>query len=85
MKEIADFARLLDCPVVALHLGFITHDRESKDYTDIVAVTRDLCDHCRNNEQDLHLETGRKRPRACSSSSRTSNATTCSSTSIRPT
>ena len=60
MKEIADFARLLDCRVVALHLGFITHDRESKDYQDIVAVTRDLCDHCRDIEQDLHLETGQE-------------------------
>ncbi|MHB0956145.1 MAG: sugar phosphate isomerase/epimerase family protein [Pirellulaceae bacterium] len=60
MKEIADFARLLGCRVVALHLGFITHDRESQDYADIVSVTRDLCDYCRNNEQDLHLETGQE-------------------------
>ena len=26
MKEIADFARLLGCDVVALHLGFVPHD-----------------------------------------------------------
>ncbi|MHB8970392.1 MAG: sugar phosphate isomerase/epimerase family protein [Pirellulaceae bacterium] len=60
MKEIADFARLLGCRVVALHLGFITHDRESADYADVVNITRDLCDHCRGNEQDLHLETGQE-------------------------
>jgi sugar phosphate isomerase/epimerase len=46
--------------VVALHLGFITHDRASGDYAEIVAVTRDLCDHCQRNGQDLHLETGQE-------------------------
>lgn len=60
MKEIADFARLLRCDVVALHLGFIAHDRESEDYAEIVAVTRDLCDHCQRNGQALHLETGQE-------------------------
>jgi len=60
MLEIADFAKLLNCGVVALHLGFITHDRQSKDYTDIVAVTRQVCEHCQQNGQDLHLETGQE-------------------------
>ncbi len=60
MKEIADFAKLLNCRVVALHLGFITHDRQSHDYADVVAVTRDVCDHCQKNGQDLHLETGQE-------------------------
>lgn len=60
MKEIADFARLLHCNVVALHLGFITHDRQSEDYAEILAVTQDLCDHCRRNGQALHLETGQE-------------------------
>ncbi len=60
MKEIADFARLLGCDVVALHLGFITHDRTSSDYRDVLAITRDICDHCAHNGQDLHLETGQE-------------------------
>ncbi len=60
MKEIADFAQLLGCPVVALHLGFITHDPTSSDYRDVIAITRDLCDHCAGNGQDLHLETGQE-------------------------
>ncbi len=60
MKEIADFARLLGCNVAALHLGFITHDRDSSDYRDVIAITRDLCDHCAGNGQDLHLETGQE-------------------------
>ncbi len=60
MKEIADFARLLDCRVVALHLGFVPHDRSQPLYKEVLAVTRDLCDHCRAAGQALHLETGQE-------------------------
>ncbi len=60
MKEIADFARQLQCEVVALHLGFVPHDRADPGYAQIVAVARGLCDHCRGNAQRLHLETGQE-------------------------
>jgi sugar phosphate isomerase/epimerase len=60
MKEIADFARRLQCDVVALHLGFVPHDKADPGYAQIVEVTRDLCDHCRRNGQWLHLETGQE-------------------------
>lgn len=60
MKEISDFAVVLGCKVVALHLGFVPHDTSSKDYQEIVGVTRDLCQHCAINSQALHLETGQE-------------------------
>ena len=60
MKEIADFARLLGVDVVALHLGFVPHDQGDSLYQEVVTVTRDLCDHCRSNGQNLHLETGQE-------------------------
>jgi sugar phosphate isomerase/epimerase len=60
MKEIADFARLLGCNVVALHLGFIPHDTADPLYGQVLAVARDVCDHCRRNGQALHLETGQE-------------------------
>ena len=60
MKEISDFARLLGVPVVALHLGFVPHDAADPLYGQILAVTRDVCDHCRGNGQALHLETGQE-------------------------
>lgn len=61
MQQIADFARRLGCSVVALHLGFIPHAAAgNREYDSIVAVTRDLCDHCRGNRQNLHLETGQE-------------------------
>ena len=60
MKEIADFAKLLGCPVVALHLGFVPHDRNEPLYREVLDVTREVCDHCRRHGQSLHLETGQE-------------------------
>ena len=60
MKEIADFALMLQCDVVALHLGFIPHDKSDPLYGEVVEVTRDILDHCKNNNQNLHLETGQE-------------------------
>lgn len=60
MKEISDFARLLGCDVVALHLGFIPHDRSDPLYQQVLGVTREVCDHARGNGQNLHLETGQE-------------------------
>ncbi|MBI3464907.1 MAG: TIM barrel protein [Planctomycetes bacterium] len=60
MQEIADFAKVLGCSVVALHLGFVPHDPNEGGYKDIVKVTQQLCDHCRGNDQALHLETGQE-------------------------
>ncbi len=60
MKEIADFAKMLGCNVVALHLGFIPHDTSDPLYAEILDVARDVCDHCRDNGQALHLETGQE-------------------------
>ena len=60
MMEISDFAKWLDCDTVALHLGFIPHDPSNEGYSEIVAVTQQLCDHCQANGQYLHLETGQE-------------------------
>lgn len=60
MIQISDFAKWLGCDTVALHLGFIPHDPAADGYSPIVDVTRKLCDHCDNNSQFLHLETGQE-------------------------
>ena len=60
MKEIADFTRLLGIDVVALHLGFVPHDTNDPLYAEVLAVTKDVCDHCAKNGQRLHLETGQE-------------------------
>ena len=58
MKEISDFSKLLKCNVIALHLGFLHHD--NGDYADVVAVTKELCEHAKANGQAVHLETGQE-------------------------
>jgi len=60
MKQISDFARLLHCDVVALHLGFVPHDRTLPEYKALVETCRDLLDHVASNGQCLHLETGQE-------------------------
>lgn len=60
MKEISDFARLLGCDVIALHLGFVPHDTTIALYQEVINVTRELCDHATKNDQHVHLETGQE-------------------------
>ncbi|MCA9134715.1 MAG: sugar phosphate isomerase/epimerase, partial [Planctomycetales bacterium] len=60
MLEISDFARLLGCDVIALHLGFVPHDTTQQLYQDVLQVTRQLCEHAAQNDQALHLETGQE-------------------------
>ena len=60
MKEISDFASLLECNVIGLHLGFIPHSDAGKPYEQILNVTRELCQHAENNGQNIHLETGQE-------------------------
>jgi len=60
MKEIADFARVLGVDAVGLHIGFVPHDPADPLFDEVVAVTREVCDHCGGNGQRLHLETGQE-------------------------
>ena len=60
MKEISDFACLLGVEAIALHIGFVPHDRTDPMYPGIVAVAQEVCDHARSNGQRLHLETGQE-------------------------
>ncbi|MEZ6123767.1 MAG: sugar phosphate isomerase/epimerase family protein [Planctomycetaceae bacterium] len=60
MKEISDFARLLGVTAVGLHIGFVPEDTASASYQNLLATTRELLDHVKNNGQNLHLETGQE-------------------------
>ena len=57
LREIADFARLLEVDVVGVHIGFVPHDATSGEYREVVAVARGACDHLAAGGQALHLET----------------------------
>ncbi|MDR3182513.1 MAG: sugar phosphate isomerase/epimerase [Planctomycetaceae bacterium] len=58
--EIADFAKLLGVAAIGSHIGFVPHNRQSTDYTEIVETVRTLCDYLAKNGQALHLETGQE-------------------------
>lgn len=58
-KEIADFARLLGCGVVGMHIGFVP-ERSTTSYAGLLEGTRDLLDHLARNGQNMHLETGQE-------------------------
>ena len=60
MKEISDFAKHLGCSVIALHLGFVPHDKSNKLYEQTLTITQELCDYAKANGQSLHLETGQE-------------------------
>jgi sugar phosphate isomerase/epimerase len=60
MKEISDFARLLGCSSVALHLGFVPEDRSGASYRGLLDATRELLDHVAAHGQGLNLETGQE-------------------------
>src|SRR5262245_32956840 len=51
MTEISDFAKLLGCDTVALHIGFIPAEGKGPDYKDLLTSTRDLLDHVAGNGQ----------------------------------
>ncbi|MBW3542335.1 MAG: sugar phosphate isomerase/epimerase [Planctomycetes bacterium] len=60
MKEISDFAKLLGCGTVALHIGFVPEDADGASYRGLIDATRELLDHVEANGQRLHLETGQE-------------------------
>jgi sugar phosphate isomerase/epimerase len=60
MTEISDFAKLLGCTAVGLHVGFVPEDRSGTEYREIVNAVRDLLDHVAGNGQSLNLETGQE-------------------------
>jgi sugar phosphate isomerase/epimerase len=59
MKEISDFAKLLGCNTVALHIGFVP-ERGGDNYKNLLDTTRDLLDYVAANGQGLNLETGQE-------------------------
>ncbi|MBC7819063.1 MAG: sugar phosphate isomerase/epimerase [Planctomycetaceae bacterium] len=59
MKEISNFAKLLGCNTLGMHIGFVP-EKGSASYKSLIEVTRDLLDHVKRNGQNMHLETGQE-------------------------
>lgn len=58
--EIAKFAHQMGVDTVGLHLGFVPHDPSDPDYAELVDCTRQICDACASDGQNVHLETGQE-------------------------
>ena len=58
--EISDYAKALGVDVIAMHLGAVPENPNHEDYPTIVETVREVCDHCRDNGQGFHLETGQE-------------------------
>ncbi len=59
MKKVSDFAKLLHCNTVGLHIGFVP-EKSTASYKNLLMVTQDILDHASKNGQNLHLETGQE-------------------------
>ena len=86
LKEISDFAKLLGCTAVGLHIGFVPHDRSLPLYQEVdrggARRVRSLCRQRPGPAPRDRAGDGR-RPAGVHSGCRAQ--TTCSSTSTRPT
>jgi len=61
IREIADFAKVLGCDRIGIHIGFIPHETDSDDYRDLVASLQELADYLKAQGQAFHLETGQEK------------------------
>lgn len=59
-KRISDFAKRLNVDKVAAHIGFIPEERDGDVYKGMIEATRQVADHCKENEQYFCLETGQE-------------------------
>ena len=56
--KLCDLAQEIGASAVILHYGALPEDQASHDYPDLIDVTQQLCDHCREMRLTLNLETG---------------------------
>lgn len=59
-REIAAFAHGLGISAVSCHIGFIPADSHDPLYTELLDLTRILCDACAEHGQSFVLETGQE-------------------------
>lgn len=62
LRQVSDFAKLLDIPQVQTHCGFVPEDPADHLYTGAVDAIHEVAQHCRNNGQYFLMETGQETP-----------------------
>lgn len=62
LRQVSDFAKLLDIGQVQTHCGFIPEDPADPLYPQAVAAIRKVAEHCHGNGQHFLMETGQETP-----------------------
>jgi L-ribulose-5-phosphate 3-epimerase len=62
LRQVSDFASLLDVPQVQTHCGFIPEDPANPLYAQTVEAIRAVTQHCLGNGQYFLMETGQETP-----------------------
>jgi L-ribulose-5-phosphate 3-epimerase len=62
LRQVSDFAALLDVPQVQTHCGFIPEDPANPLYPQAVDAIRTVAQHCLANGQYFLMETGQETP-----------------------
>jgi len=62
LRQVSDFARLLDIGQVQTHCGFIPEDPADPKYPGAVEAIRTVAQHCHSNGQHFLMETGQETP-----------------------
>ena len=62
LRQVSDFAKLLDIPQVQTHCGFIPEDPTDALYPQAVEAIRKVAEHCHANGQYFLMETGQETP-----------------------
>lgn len=85
MKEISDFTKLLGCPTVALHIGFVPHDTSSTTILTCSPPPANCSITSAPTASNSTWKPVRNPLIICCNSSAMCSGTTCSSTSTPPT
>jgi len=62
----SDFAKKLNIPALAAHIGFIPEDEDDPNYNELIKAMQKICDYCNDNGQKFALETGQESPETLS-------------------
>jgi L-ribulose-5-phosphate 3-epimerase len=62
LRQVSDFAKLLNIPQVQTHCGFIPEDPADPLYPGVVEAIRTVAQHCQSNGQYFLMETGQETP-----------------------
>lgn len=73
LRQVSDFAKLLNIGQVQTHCGFIPEDPADPLYPQSVAAIRKVAEHCHANGQYFLMETGQETPTAMSRAIRDAN------------